>query len=349
MLTRQITPSTACWTLVCMLSCAGTALSQSDTIYQVNGVNLRGKIITMTKNDITIKANGTPRKVELPNIDRILLSDSPSKMRLAKKEMQQQQYQQSLERLKEIKLDAGARKVLLQEYQFIEAFSTAQLALQGNGNPSEAAKKMVDFLRTNKNSFHYYDALGAVGDLAVAMGRSESASTYYGRMSQAPFPEYQARGTSLEAKALQTAGKPDAALKKYEDVLKLKADSPESRRQQTLARAGRASCLAELGQHAEALPQIKQIIEENDPQDQELFARTYNAMGACYRKSGQPMDATLAYMRTHLLFSSNSDSHAEALYHLTTLWPQINKPEKGAQMRKILKSRYAGTAWAQKE
>ena len=320
----------------------------SDTIFQVSGGNVRGKITSVTPTSITVSVSNVQRKVPVTKIDRIVLGDMPSKMKRAAEEAGQQQYQQALDRLKEVQLESRDRKVLQQEYKFLTAYCTAELALRGNGNPSNAVKMMIEFIKEHKNSYHYYDALQTVGDLAVAMGRYDKAITSYAMLSRAPVPQYKARGLSLEAKALQSSGKPQEALAKYNEVLQLPTDDPEARRQNTMAVVGKAACMAELGQHKKAVADIKRVIDENDPADQELFARTYNALGTCHRKAEQPMDAVLAYMRTHLLFSSNADSHAEALFHLTSLWPLVDQPEKGAQYREILKTRYAGTAWAQR-
>ena len=38
----------------------------------------------------------------------------------------------------------------------------------------------------------------------------------------------------------------------------------------------------------------------------------------------------------------------EALYYLAQLWPQVNRPDRAAQANKLLKSRYAGSPWADK-
>ena len=117
---------------------------------------------------------------------------------------------------------------------------------------------------------------------------------------QAPWPEYQLRGAALEAEAHRGGGDFAAALEKYDAVIASPTSGSVAERQRTLALAGKAACMAELGQHSEAIRMLDEIIANNDPQDTQLFARTYNALGTCYRQADQPVDAVLAYLRVHI-------------------------------------------------
>jgi tetratricopeptide (TPR) repeat protein len=103
---------------------------------------------------------------------------------------------------------------------------------------------------------------------------------------------------------------------------------------------------AETGKAEEGLALLQDLINKNDPQDVPLFARTYNALGKCHQKLNKPKDAVLAYLHTDVLFYTDADAHAEALYNLSKLWGDVNKQDRAVAARATLKERYAGTVWA---
>ncbi len=70
--------------------------------------------------------------------------------------------------------------------------------------------------------------------------------------------------------------------------------------------------------------------------------------GDCYTALKQDNLAVLAYLRTDLLFFSDADAHAEALYQLSKLWPKIGEPARAADARSRLVAQYSGSAWANK-
>ena len=114
-----------------------------------------------------------------------------------------------------------------------------------------------------------------------------------------------------------------------------------------LAQAGKASCLAGTGSPDEGIKTAEDIIAKNSPENNaELFGRTYNALGACYLKLKKPQDALMAYLHTDVLFYSNPEVHAEALYNLSKLWLALKKQDRADSARNLLTDRYAGSVWA---
>ena len=109
------------------------------------------------------------------------------------------------------------------------------------------------------------------------------------------------------------------------------------------------SCKAELGQTDEAKELVEEVIAKNDPADDELFAQAYLALGTAHRKADEPLEAVLAYLHVDLLFFRQRDAHAEALYYLSNLWGQIDRPEQAVQARNLLKSRYGATIWGKRD
>ena len=110
--------------------------------------------------------------------------------------------------------------------------------------------------------------------------------------------------------------------------------------------SARRSAWPKRARRDEGVALLQDIINKNDPQDAPLFARTYNALGRCYLKLNKPKDALLAFLHTDVLFSGDAEAHAEALYHLSKLWSDMNKSDRAVAARTTLRERYAGSIWA---
>jgi len=54
-------------------------------------------------------------------------------------------------------------------------------------------------------------------------------------------------------------------------------------------------------------------------------------------------------LHTDMLFHADADSHAEALYYLSKLWPDINKADRAIAAKNTLRERYPGSVWAARE
>jgi len=76
--------------------------------------------------------------------------------------------------------------------------------------------------------------------------------------------------------------------------------------------------LAAGGKIDEAVALINDVIAKADPENQELYARAYVALGNCYKAAGKPKDALLAFLEVDLLYPTSPEQHAEALANLAT-------------------------------
>ena len=83
-----------------------------------------------------------------------------------------------------------------------------------------------------------------LGDLAVALGKFDMASGFYGELAKAPWPEYQLKAVILESHALMAAGKYPEALAKFEQVINSSLTTREITEQKMYATVGKAQCLA---------------------------------------------------------------------------------------------------------
>jgi len=102
------------------------------------------------------------------------------------------------------------------------------------------------------------------------------------------------------------------------------------------------------GNSDEAIKSVEAIIAKADPENVELHARAYNILGNAYRRAGKKKEALLAFLHVDLLYSKFPDQHAEALANLATLWAEVDKADRAAQARGVLKEKYPDSVWAAK-
>ncbi len=327
------------------------AAQRPDTIFPADGSrNIRGKIIKVTPNGVVAKVQNSDKSIPAVEIRSIAFGDEPISLRQARDAMEDGQLEQAEQALERVKVDEIEREAVKQEYAYVRAVLTTKQAAEGRADVAEASRQMLKFLKNNKTSYHFYTAVKTLGDLTMQSGDYDKAARYYSTLGRSPWPVTKLMGSVLEGDALRSQGKSkySEAMKKYDRVLAAKSDTPELRRLQLLATVGRSTCQAELGQVDTAIAALQKIIQENDAQDVELFARTYNALGGCYRVSGKKMDAILEYLKVDQLFFRESSAHAESLYWLSKLMAEIGHPARANRAKTLLGSRYGTTVWARR-
>ena len=322
------------------------ARAQDDQVFGAKGTPTRGSISSITPNQIIIKVSGVPRTFVVKDIVRITFGDDPDLLPKAREKVLAGEWEEALTTLAKIDASKVTSDGVKQDLDFYQALCTAKLALGEKAEKSKAASMLFKFKKENPNSYHFYEAAQVLGDLSVALGKFDMASGFYSELAKAPWPEYQLKATILESHALMAAGKYPDALAKFEQVISTGAATNEGNEQRLFATIGKAECLAASGQSAVGIKLLEEIIEKQDSSDGKLFGRAYNALGACYAKSGKPKEAVLAYLHTDLLFNSESETHAESLYRLSKLWGDINQPDRVKRARESLQSNYPDSRWA---
>jgi tetratricopeptide (TPR) repeat protein len=335
--------------LVALLVAAGSAQNNRDVISLKDAArSVSGQIVSTSPGVLELNADGARRRVPVEDIEQIRLYDDPPGLRGVRDAIRSGQYERALQLAEGVEVPAASRPLVREDLQFHQAWAAARLAMQGQGDVYDAARQMKSFLDAHRDSFHVFAASEVLGDLAMTLGETKAASVFYGRLTEAASPALRARGSLLQARALLSAGSVDAAAQRYQQVIQDVNGDVQSNRLRSLAQVGLAQCQARRGNHAAAIEAVREVIARHDPEDTELFAQAYNALGTCYLAAQQPQDALLAYLHVHLLFFREFDAHAEALYHLSQLWTEVGQPEEAVKARELLQSRYAGTTWSQK-
>lgn len=324
------------------------AQGRTDTVVPTVGTAIRGTVTGADRQNISIDVKGEARQLPVNELERIIFGSGPAGLRQAHEAMGNGQYDRALDALKKVKKTELKTQLVQQDYRFQLIYCKAILGSESGSSTAATAKELLDFLKSNPRSFHFYQAAKTLGDLAMQLGNFEKANTYYSQLAKSPWIDYKIQATVLAANALQAQGpeKYGEALKRYESVVNSKPTTPQAERQRQFALAGKATCQAELGKTDSALEIAEEIIRTTDPKDIELFAKAYNALGASYRKSDNAAAAIISYLHVDLLCHQARDAHAESLYYLSQLYPQVGKNDQATESRNTLKSRYAGTVWA---
>jgi tetratricopeptide (TPR) repeat protein len=324
-----------------------------DRIYaKGKGTPDRGTVTKISPEVVTMDNGGLEKEYKVNEILRLSYGDDPQELENGRNAALTGQYEQAMENLDEIDVAKVSREVVRQDIAYYKAFAAAKQAL--SGGVSEADKKkardeMIKFATDYSGSFHFYEAARIIGDLEASLGNYGDAAKYYTSFGRASFPEYKLEAALLSADAYVGAGNFDEAKTRYAYVVRdNNVAGQEVQQMKDLAAVGVARCKAK-DDPATAIKDLEEIIKKGDPADSRLFGKAYNAMGNCYLTNSKTQDALLAFLHTHVLFYSDADMHAEALYHLGNLWAEVNQADRAVDARNLLKQRYGSTAWARKE
>jgi tetratricopeptide (TPR) repeat protein len=165
-------------------------------------------------------------------------------------------------------------------------------------------------------------------------------------LANAPWADFKMRAAVAVGRSLQAQKKHTEAIQQFDSALAMAVEGTEGQNERLAAILGKAVSLAETGGAEEAVGIIEKVIHDTDPQQKELHARAYNALGTCYEKAGKSKEALLAFLHVDVLYNTVPEAHAEALSHLTALWKAIGQDERARESRQMLTDKYGGSRWA---
>jgi tetratricopeptide (TPR) repeat protein len=342
-----LTPLLSC---IITCTCGQAVLGQGslDVVHRVDGASVRGIIRKTDANQITVDVRGTAQVVPVNEIRQVVYAQEPNQLRRVRDLIENGQLESALDTLTRMENERIRRAEIQQEVEYAKLYCQAKLALATGNDIRSVVPGLITFIKNNGDNYHYYEAVSLLGDLAVGMGRYAVAARYYGELQRASWPELRLEGLLKQADAQLAEGNHTGAADTYQSAVAVEVSSAEANRMKTLAEIGLARCQAEAGQPVEALSRLERIIEDNSPEDVEMFAKAYNAVGAAYRNNNQVQDAILAYLHTDLLFHRAGEAHAESLHYLSQLWESTNHSERARQARGTLQSRYPASRWVRR-
>jgi tetratricopeptide (TPR) repeat protein len=335
--------------LLALLAILGSPVWALDSI-KTSKALISGSILEMGKYTVKLKRTGDREEtVQVNEIEFIRFDGEPAQLNLIRSAVNAGRYKDALEGLDKINAE-NLKAEIKQEMEFFRAFCKARQALAGEGTVADAGKLMNAFVQANPNNWRYLEACEVLGDLFVAINNFPLAQQKYGELEQAPWTNVKMRGGVLKGRALQGEGKFDEAAAAFDNVLKLGASESGDlvQAQKQAATIGKAGCLAQTGKSAEAVGLLEQVIDKADPEQAELHALAYNALGASYRKAGNTKSALLAYLHVDVLYNSYAHAHAEALANLAQLWKEVGNADRALESEQVLAERYPSSKWNKK-
>lgn len=203
-------------------------------------------------------------------------------------------------------------------------------------------------MNQHPDSYHTIPVTELLGQLLLAIGRMDLAEAEFAKLAGSDWPEFQLLGYFRRGEAQLLQNKAKEAEQSFAAILGLDANDQTAQQYKLLARCQQAKATALCGEPDAALAVVEKIIQEENPDNMQLFAYAYNAKGICHLQSDQIKDAALAFLFTELLCSTAREPHAEALYYLTQIWPKLEDTDRTNRAKEALKSRYRNSFWASK-
>lgn len=324
------------------------AANAQDSVFLLAGSPVRGEIADSTPTSLIVKTDKGDTEVPVQNIRSITFGKEPPEYDKAKRAFDRQKYDEGIAELDKLKENA-ASGMLAQELDYLRALGNARSALSGGNVTAKNGGSAVNaFLKKYPTSWHFFELTELLGELLVAVGRSDLADAEYAKLAASPLPQYQLRGSFNRAQALLLAGDGAGAEQSFDAVIGSALNDEAAVRMKSLASCLKAKAQLLQGKWEEAQVAVMKLIKNEDPKQTELFANAYNILGLCHQEAGQSQEAVLAFLHTDLLFSNQAAAHAEALYYLSQLWPKLDKNDRALEARTNLKALYRNSVWANK-
>jgi tetratricopeptide (TPR) repeat protein len=338
---------------VCLAATAAWAVDSVKTTKDTRSIS--GRIISMTSTEVVVEQTAGKKTIPVNEIATIVYDEDPPQLRTARgfADPDTARYEDALSQLEKIKLSGTPRAEIQQDVDFLRAYCTAQLALEGKEGYTVlgAAKEMKDFIAAHKGSYRWLKANEVFGDLAVAAGNLKAAETYYDQLRKSPFPDYKMRAGILIGRVLMAQGgvaNLAAAGKAFDEALAVPGDTDAAKAQRLDATLGKTRLLALGGKSDEAIKAVEPIIAAASREQTETLAHAYNTLGVAYRAAKKPKEALLAFLHVELLYSSTPEAHAEALFNLAALWMELGNGQRAEEAKKSLLQKYGNSLWAKK-
>ncbi len=309
-----------------------------DTV-ATSSEQVRGRITQMSPQEVTVEIAAGPKAVPVNQILRITYDGEPAALATARSNVETSRYEDALTALDRIPPESLRRPEVSQDVDFYRAYCRGKIALAGTGSAQEAGGALVNFLAASPNSYHYWDACRMIAELLVALKNYDKAIEYYGKIADAPWPDYKIEGLQRTGWAYIAAGKYSEAEAAFDRAFAISLSGDDTPK--LLATIGKARCLVEKGETDQAIAMVQPILDRPDlTENAEIMGRLYGALGAAYRKAGKLEDAVIAFLHVDLLYFNHAPSHIEALRNLAELWPQLQHPERAAEAVDVLKEQY---------
>lgn len=323
---------------------SSNCVAQKDTVFLNSGTPVRGEIKNMDAEQLTVDA----RTINVRDVKKINFNNEPRELRRAKESIESNQFEDAWSDIQ--KIDQPPRdEMILQEFEYAKAFVMGKLALSGGQvTTREAGTAIRNFVNTYPNSFRLYPIIDLYGQLLVNINRLDLAQVEFEKLAASNWPRYQLKGMFDLAQAQLLMENYDKAKGNFDKLQRHELNTPTAQQYKLMAKCQLAKIDAFQGNVDNAIQAIETMIKSESADNKQLFALCYNALGICNLEKKELRGAAIAFLHTDLLFSTESDAHSEALYHLAKIWPQLEETDRANRARQTLNRSYANSFWKQK-
>ncbi len=332
---------------VCLAATAGIGLAD-DTVTLEDGDRIRGAIVSLSPDSVEIEDRDGIQKFSIDQVSEVAFDGEPESLGGARGLLRRRDPAGAIDELTKIEADEiqSADPRIREEYAFLQVAAAAQAATADDGAAAAAALKT--YLDRNARSHHYYRGQEVLGDLLARLGKFADAAAAFSELDRGP-TALRVRSAASKARLLMLQDKPAEAIAEFQAAAKIPTDPADaaSNVQKGEAELGLARCLARTGKAAEGITVARAAIRKADPNDRNLLAAAFAALGECQRAAGgQDEDALISFLTVDLVYNSVPDRHAEALFNLIELWDASKQPERARAARQALVTTYPESPWA---
>jgi tetratricopeptide (TPR) repeat protein len=257
---------------------------------------------------------------------------------------------QAAQRFQKAKSDAKSPSSFLKgEYEYILARVAAKQALTDSDKRDPAIQKLMAAQKAFPDHVRFYESVMMLARLQLAAKDFEGARKTVDILKKASSSELNFRALIAEATVLASEGKTDESIAAFATAAESAGNSPTEITLKNEALIGQARGLITRTKYDEALKILESITERQGPvEDTAAEAEAFVLQGQALRALGRNKEAILAYLYVDVNFPREADFHAEALYHLVSLWKLDRQHDRSTESAGKLVQLYPKSEWRKK-
>ena len=323
---------------------AGTVFAVDQVTKRSDRVTFRGEITAMTIESVTITlSNGQTQVIPVSDIYSVRFDMEPSLLAQAQSNEHSGALDVALEKLQTMQKEyRGDDKRVLADVKFLIARTMVKQALADPARVPDAIAAIKKFREENKTNFRYFEALLLESSLATG----EDAQTLLKEVQAAPAKGYQLQAGVQLGQLLLAGNDAAGAFVAFQQVIEQSTGDPASSTAHFDGLLGKAKCQQKQGQIDDAIATLDDVINKASESESRTLAQAWVLKGDCFRAKSLPKDALMAYLHVDVLYPSEPALHAEALFHLVSLWAPAGHQDRSDEAMARLSTRYPNSPWA---
>lgn len=334
------------------LICSVQTVKAADTVrMSAKGAgSVTGTVTKITPLEVeVVRSNNTSRKIPANAISETQYGQEPPQMHVLRTAVQGSRFDEAFEAAKKLESETFSNPFVQEDYDYFVAYINGQTALHEPENRRQMQNAIAlsgTFLQKHARSYHFFTVCELLGDLYEASGNLEKATQAFSRLEKAPWLETKWKANLSLGRICLLENRPEDAKTFFQSVLdsanqaqseKSGGDTSGPERARTEAHIGLAKCLLQGDQIDEGIAALQKLALQTDSDDARLQAAIYLSLGEAYEEMKNPREAILAYLHIDILFPSAKTERMIALKRLLTLWNQVNRPERSAEVERTLR------------